>query len=104
MDQQTLITLVVGIIVAILGLVWRYYKATDPLKSWIEMLFSILGGFVVALALGKVPAFINWNNPVATLQYLLEISAVIFAFVELIYNAVKAAFPSSVLVVRAFKK
>lgn len=104
MDQQTIITLVVGVIVAILGFLYRYNKPLDPVKSWLEMGLSIIGAVVIAFVLGKVPAFIDWGNPVAAIQFFLEIAAVVFFFVKLVYSAVKQVFPSSALVVRAFAK
>jgi len=103
MDQQTIVTLVVGVIVTALGLWFRYVTVTDPLKSWLEMAFSVIGGLVVAFVLGKVPSFIDWGNPVATIQYLLGIATVIFTFTQIIYSALQDAFPDSKLVKGAFK-
>ncbi len=104
MDQQTIITLVVSAIVTLLGFLYRYNKPLDPVKSWLEMGLSIIGAIVIAFVLGKVPGFVNWGDPVAAIQFFLEIAAVVFAFVQLVYSAVKQVFPASALVVRAFSK
>jgi hypothetical protein len=102
-DSQSIVTLIVGAIAAILGLVYRYYKPLDPVKSWLEMGLSVIGAIVVAFAVGKVPA-LPGGDPVKTIQYFLEIGAVIFTFVKIIYAAAKQAAPTSTLIVRALGK
>ena len=78
MDQQTITTLVVGAIVALLGFVYRYNKPVDPVKSWLEMFLSVIGAIVIALVLGKAALFTNWGDPIKTIQYFLENAAIVF--------------------------
>lgn len=103
MDQQTLVTLVVGAIVAVLGFLFRYWRPLDPLKSWLEMGLSIVGSIVIALALGKLNPFPGGGDPIKAVQYFLESAAVVFAFVQIVYNLVKQAFPDATTIKRAFK-
>lgn len=104
MDQQTIVTLVVGIIVSALGLLYRYWKPIDPLKAWLEMALSIVGSIVIALAMGKLAPPPGSSDPVAVIQYFLEMAAVVFALVQVVYNLVRAAFPQTNLVTRAFRR
>jgi hypothetical protein len=102
LDQASLITLVVGVLVAALGLAYRYYKVTDPIKSWLEMFLSVIAAIIVAFALGKFGALPS--DPVKVVQFFLENAAVVFAIVQLIYNALKQALPQSQITVKAFGK
>lgn len=101
-DQQTLVTLVVSVIVTILGLLYRYWKPLDPVKSWLEMGLAIAGSIVIAAVLGKLSP-LPAGDPIKIVQYFLEMAAVVFGFVQLVYNLIQQAFPASALSVRVFK-
>ena len=104
LDPQTITTLVVGVIVAVLGFLYRTWKPLDPVKSWLEMLLSIVGALVVALVLGKFAGAINLADPVKAIQFFLENASILFVIVQVIYSAVKQAMPENPAVVKAFGK
>lgn len=90
MDQQTLVTLIIGVVVSVLGLLYRYWKPSDPAKSWLEMGLSIIGAIVGLFVLGKLSLTPNLlNDPIKAIQFVLENAAVVFAFAQVIFNALK---------------
>ncbi len=101
MTEQNLITLAVGALVAFLGLLYRYNKPLDPVKSWLEMFLSIAAALVVAFATGKFSPVPGGGDPVAAIQFFLQSAAILFAIVQVIYSALKQALPESKVVFRA---
>ena len=88
--DQTIATFIVGAIVTVLGMIYRFYRPIDPQKSWLEMGLSIVGAIVGLFALGKLsltPGLLA--DPVKAIQFVLENAVVIFAFSQVIYNALR---------------
>ena len=103
MNEQNLITLAVGAIVAALGLLYRYYRPLDPIKSWLEMGLSIVAAVIVAFAIGKFAPVPGNGDPLLAIQFFLESAGVLFVIVQVIYSALKQALPANKTVIRIFK-
>jgi predicted membrane channel-forming protein YqfA (hemolysin III family) len=97
MDQQTIIALIVAAITTVLGFLYRYWQPVDPLDDWIEMLFSIIGGIVLAVVFGNLAPFVGFQDPVKLIEWVLVASAAVFSFTKVVYALVKQAFPNSAL-------
>jgi hypothetical protein len=94
-DYQTIFGLVVMVIVAILGILFRYWMPIDPLDDWIEFGLSAIGGVVLAVLFGGLTPFTGWKDPLTTIGWILTAAAIVFSFAKLVYAAVKQAFPDS---------
>ena len=103
MDQATIVTLVVGSIVTVLGFLFRYWKPIDPIKSWLEMALAVVGSIVIAAVLGKLAPLPGAGDPLAVVQYFLTSSAVVFTFVQIVYGLIQQAFPNQAAVKRALR-
>ena len=100
-DQKTVITLIVGVIVPFLALVFKAYAFGDPTKLWIEFVLSIVGGVVVLFVTGALPALPPANEPVAFFTALAPILTAVFTVAVLIYEALQAQLTAKVLQIRA---